>query len=278
MLENDVFVDVTSIDQIAFLPFPFHPPAMSSEKGYARRADVPPRVKQALQAGTRETKTLSEFLVIDLGKLLIKIVPDLRSSAKLLSGKQLSLTKRMVYAGKLLAEHAGPDCLAWREHQSDTVRGWAAFAIVAQAQWNLKRCLKELLPLANDPHFGVREWAWMALRPRVASNLEDSLERLADWTGHQSANVRRFASEVTRPRGVWCEHLQALKAEPHLATGLLEPLRSDESKYVRDSVGNWLNDAAKSQPAWVKQLCHRWEQESPTKETKYIVKKALRNL
>ncbi len=251
---------------------------MSSEKGYARRADVPPRVKQALQAGTRETKTLSEFLVIDLGKLLTAIAPELRSSAKVVSGKELSLTKRMVYAGKLLAEHAGPDCVNWREHPSDTVRGWAAFAIVAQTQWNLKRCLRELLPLADDAHFGVREWAWMALRPRVARDLDSSLEQLAVWTMHQSANVRRFASEVTRPRGVWCEHLQALKAEPKLALALLEPLRSDESKYVRDSVGNWLNDAAKSQPAWVKQLCQRWEQESPTKETKYIIKKALRNL
>jgi 3-methyladenine DNA glycosylase AlkC len=55
-------------------------------------------------------------------------------------------------------------------------------------------------------------------------------------------------------------------------------LKSDKAKYVRDSVGNWLNDAGKTRPDFVVQLCKRWENESDTKETKYITKKALRTL
>ena len=55
-------------------------------------------------------------------------------------------------------------------------------------------------------------------------------------------------------------------------------MKTDKAKYVQDSVGNWLNDASKTRPDFVVALCERWENESPAKETKYIVKKALRTL
>ena len=48
------------------------------------------------------------------------------------------------------------------------------------------------------------------------------------------------------------------------------------AKYARNSVGNWLNDASKTQSGFVRKLCRRWESE--TKETKYIVKKTLRTV
>jgi 3-methyladenine DNA glycosylase AlkC len=69
-----------------------------------------------------------------------------------------------------------------------------------------------------------------------------------------------------------------LKHEPQRALPLLEPLRADRSKYVRDSVANWLNDAAKTQPAWVRDVAARWEKESPFPETASLLSRALRSL
>jgi 3-methyladenine DNA glycosylase AlkC len=125
---------------------------------------------------------------------------------------------------------------------------------------------------------GVREIAWMAVRAEISKNLNESISIFSKWILDKNENVRRFAIEATRPRGVWCEHIEALKNNPALALPILEPLKSDHSKYVQNSVANWLNDASKTQPEFVIDICKKWQKESNTKETDYIVKKALRTI
>jgi 3-methyladenine DNA glycosylase AlkC len=131
---------------------------------------------------------------------------------------------------------------------------------------------------AADPHFGVREMAWMAVRDATIRSLDEALQLLRPWVVDPDPNIRRFASELTRPRGVWCAQIERLKAEPWVGAGLLEPLRADPCRYVQNSVANWLNDASRTRPDWVEETCDRWLADSNAAETRYIVRRALRTL
>jgi 3-methyladenine DNA glycosylase AlkC len=152
-----------------------------------------------------------------------------------------------------------------------------AFALAARHGSDLEALFPALRPLAADPHFGVREWAWLAARPAIVAKPMEALALLALWTGEEDENLRRFASESTRPRGVWCSHIAELKADPEPGRALLEPLKADPSKYVRDSVANWLNDAAKTCPEWVLSVTDMWLVDAE-KETAALVKRARRSI
>ena len=61
---------------------------------------------------------------------------------------------------------------------------------------------RAIKPLADDPHSGGREWAWLPLRGEIVASLEEALTELMAWTSSSSSFLRRFASEATRPSGV----------------------------------------------------------------------------
>jgi len=241
-------------------------------------ATVPKDIVEALNRGVRETKDLVEALAMNMVELAANTVPgfDDADRAQLMAVK--GVVRQMEACGRLLAERV--DKIGMEKyigHASDTVRGWAAYATCRQYN-SLPAQLKAMRTLADDAHFGVREWAWMAARPWLAKELERSVALLEPWTRHRSYRVRRFAAEVLRPCGVWCAHLTELKKSPEIGLRLLEPLRADDEKYVQDSVANWLNDASKSQPDWVKDVTDRWTRESKSPSTARIVTRALRSL
>jgi 3-methyladenine DNA glycosylase AlkC len=242
-------------------------------------ADIAPARLALLNQGTVASSTLTEGLAIDFALLLEAAVPDLGAAALDAMRQQAAagITKRMALATQLLLE-AGADLALLQAHPSDTVRGWACFVIAARPGAGLPEQLAAMRALADDAHFGVREWAWLALRPRLAAGLEEAIALLAPWTEEPSERLRRFACEALRPRGVWCAHIARLKQEPQLALPLLQPLRGDPAPYVQDSVANWLNDAAKSRPDWVRALCAQWLADSGSAATARICKRAQRSL
>lgn len=250
-------------------------------KGATRIADIPPDVLAALERGELATATLTEGLAIDQARLLRTVFPDLDGAryAAAETAATLGILKRMAAIGELLAEAWGcagaARCLP---HVSDTVRGWGCFVVGALPGLDLPARLEAIRPFADDAHFGVREWAWMAVRPHLATDVPHSVALLASWAEASSGNLRRFACEALRPRGVWCAHLGALKREPALALPILQALRADPSAYVQDSVANWLNDAGKDQPDWVRALCAAWRADAASTATERICRRALRNL
>ena len=242
-------------------------------------ADIAPARLALLNDGSVASATLTEGLAIDFAQLLAAAAPAIGAARIELMRAQAGdgITKRMALAAQLLLE-SNADLAPLQAHPSDTVRGWVCFAIAAQIGLSLPQRLAAMRPLADDGHFGVREWAWLALRPQLAGNLDEAIALLAPWTADPSERVRRFACEALRPRGVWCAHIARLKEQPQLALPLLQSLRADPAIYVQDSVANWLNDAAKSRPDWVRSLCAQWLAESPASATERICKRAQRSL
>ncbi|APH59633.1 Hypothetical protein GbCGDNIH7_1303 [Granulibacter bethesdensis] len=246
-----------------------------------RVAVIEPARLALLNAGTIEATTLSECLSVNFASLLSQVFPAIGPDAilKMQREEEEGILRRMALAASLIFEHngmAGLDIL--RNHSSDTVRGWACFMVGVAAGQTLAERLAMIRPFADDHHFGVREWAWMAVRPHIAADLDHALALLAGWTTDSSERLRRFASEATRPRGVWCSHLRALRQCPGKALPVLQPLRADPAPYVQDSVGNWLNDASKDQPDWVRSLCTQWSAESAGLATARICRRALRSI
>lgn len=245
--------------------------------------DVPRDVLRALNRGEVAAVNLGEALAIDTATLLLGVAPEIgkKGIAPLTDDPKMGLMARWRTASAILYAHFGEGAIErFEDHPSDTVRGWCCMVVgLAEGRgWTLKNRLARIRRFADDAHWGVRESAWMGVRERLAADIEASIGLLTPWTRAASANIRRFASEATRPRGVWCAHIRSLKEDPSPALPILEPLRSDDAKYVQDSVANWLNDAGKTAPGFVIELTDRWLRASPTPATARIVKRARRNL
>jgi 3-methyladenine DNA glycosylase AlkC len=264
-------------------------PVTTKRRGARRMSAVPESVRSALATGAIETANLMEWLAADMCALAVNVASETRSALlrkslanAVLQMRDASILNRLRIAGDAIARSLtdleSAAFLDLAHHRSDLVRQWACYAANSMDfSLSSEERLEWTLRFAADKNMSVREAAWMAYRPHLQRELPASLRRLERVCASTDANLRRFSVEVCRPRSVWGAHIRELKREPGFALPLIEAVRADESRYVQLAAGNWLNDASKTRPDWVTQLCSRWREDgrsfSPT-----IVKRGLRSL
>lgn len=262
------------------------PEHIANRKGARSLKDLNPEVIEYLNAGKIETKNLMEWLATDQLVLLKTILESVDNmdwyvsfEAAVNAQKKPTANSNTKVIGETFAQLTNSASIKANlsGHQSDIVRCWGCWA-ESLFHDSVDDLLGAMMPYAADLHFGVREVVIFASKERLITDLDKAIEILSGWISDKDENVRRYAVEALRPVGVWTKKIPEFQENPQKGLAILEPLKSDSSKYVRDSVGNWLNDASKSQPEWVKFVCGRWEKESTTKETAYIIKKGLRTI
>ncbi len=254
--------------------------------GAKSQKDIDPKILSQLNEGVIESANLTEWLSVDHIVLIKNVLPkeyQLICLDKINSSKPQSVMSIIKVIGySLYMKMSEKENFSLFEelkfHKSDSVRCWCAYIIGYNVELSIVHKLESIKPFASDSHFGVREIAWMAVRDELAENLEIVIPILEEWSVNDDLNIRRFSTESIRPNGVWCKKIDRLRLNPEIALSILENLKTDTSRYVQDSVANWLNDAGKTQPEFVIKTCERWREESDSKETHYIIKRAMRSI
>ena len=265
------------------------PIPQSRKSRICRLTDIPLEIRRELSSGSVETASWTEWMATDMSELARNVAASVESAAlknALLRAADQSRGLTVLARLKSFGRELALVCTGWddpvldrlRGHHSDVVRHWAAYAVNDETfRLSLPKRLAATLPFAADKHMSVRECAWMAFRPHLTASLANGLKLLEPVSLSKDANLRRFAIEVTRPRSVWGAHIAALKEEPSMAVALLDNVYQDSSQYVRLSAGNWLNDASKTRPDWVRAVCSRWSKKA-SKHTEAIIRRGLRTL
>jgi len=130
------------------------------------------------------------------------------------------------------------------------------------------RLLAELTPRLSSE---------FAIRPLLAHNLDRAMPVVLGWTASPDPDVRRLATEGTRPFLPWAIRVPAILAEPTVTLPVLHALYRDENEVVRRSVANHLNDLSRQQPELVVATTAAWLA-APDANTTQLVRHALRTL
>lgn len=119
--------------------------------------------------------------------------------------------------------------------------------------------------------------AEFAIRTLLRHDLDRALAIATAWTRSDDVDVRRLASEGTRPYLPWAVRVPEILARPGVTVPVLDALYRDESEYVRRSVANHLNDLSRDHPELVVSTAGRWLAD-PAPTTAAVVRHALRTL
>ena len=119
--------------------------------------------------------------------------------------------------------------------------------------------------------------AEFALRIFLLADVDRTLRVVQGWCADEDEHVRRLASEGTRSHLPWARQMPELHARPGLTVPVLDALYTDESEYVRRSVGNHLNDLSRRHPDLAVEVGSRWLA-APDGTTAALVRRGFRTL
>jgi 3-methyladenine DNA glycosylase AlkC len=158
--------------------------------------------------------------------------------------------------------------------------GWLIWPVTSAVA---SRAVEERTEAAFDDAMALladltgRLTAEFAVRTLLRHDLDRAIGIATAWTRSDDADVRRLASEGTRPYLPWAVRVPQILARPGVTVPVLDALYRDESEYVRRSVANHLNDLSRDHPELVVTTAGRWLAE-PTATTPGLVRHALRTL
>jgi len=137
---------------------------------------------------------------------------------------------------------------------------------------NLKISLKAIEEVTK------RNTGEYCIRPYIEKYPKKTMKQMLKWSKSKNRHVRRLSSEGARPRLPWATKLELCINDPEVLIPILENLKDDSSKYVQKSVANCINDILKDNPNIAKGIIEQWSTSDTSKERKWIIKHALRNL
>ncbi|SMH44063.1 3-methyladenine DNA glycosylase AlkC [Rathayibacter oskolensis] len=117
-----------------------------------------------------------------------------------------------------------------------------------------------------------------AVRALLQHDLDRALRVITEtWTVSPDVDVRRLATEGTRPYLPWSVRVPEITRSPGITVPILDRLYRDDSEYVRRSVANHLNDVSRDAADLVVGTARRWLS-TPDENTLRVVNRGLRTL
>lgn len=117
-----------------------------------------------------------------------------------------------------------------------------------------------------------------AIRALLRHDLDRALTIIgSQWVTSDDVDVRRLASEGTRPYLPWATRVPAIVSTPDSTVPILSALYRDESEYVRRSVANHLNDISRDSAEVAVSTARSWL-DDPDDNTERLVRHGMRTL
>ena len=156
-------------------------------------------------------------------KYLEELIPE-KDSLKLVKSEAHELYQ----SNNFQIQEVGVFLLGYAAHENSAALSFLKNTVSQHDSWKVQ----EILAMAFDNHCKIIGY-------------EAALPTIQEWLASDCANVRRAVSEGLR---VWTSR-PYFKDNPQVAIDLLSAHKSDESEYVRKSVGNAIRDISKKHSA-----------------------------